>query len=139
MELPKAREELFNTYYLKEELTALCKEHHLPAHGSKQNLLENLGNFIDHRPIVKMKIASKVHSNDFVPALEKTIDIHYSNNETHRAFFKKVIGEHFKYNTAFMNWMEEHKGKATYKKAIKMYNQILLDKKRKKICYWKAV
>ena len=32
-------------------------------------------------------------------------------------FFKKEIGEHFKFNVAFMNWMKGNSGK-TYREAI---------------------
>jgi hypothetical protein len=129
MELPKTKEELYNTYYLKEYLVKICKENNLPTNGSKQNLLEYIGNFIENKPIVKIKTESRIKTNDFEPSLDKIIDINYSNNETHRFFFKRQIGEHFKYNVQFMNWMEENKGKETYRKAIEIYNKILLDKK----------
>jgi glycosylphosphatidylinositol transamidase (GPIT) subunit GPI8 len=68
-------------------------------------------------------------NNDFRPSPEKMIDKNYSNDEIHRAFFKAVIGKHFKFNVQFMNWMEENKGKKSYKEAIEAYNKILLDKK----------
>jgi hypothetical protein len=38
MKLPKTREELFATYFLKEDLIKLCKENNLPANGSKRNV-----------------------------------------------------------------------------------------------------
>ncbi|MDR2541521.1 MAG: DUF6434 domain-containing protein [Candidatus Peribacteria bacterium] len=42
----------------------------------------------------------------------------YTNCELHRAFFKQHIGEHFKFNTQFMQRMQENKGKKTYQEAI---------------------
>jgi hypothetical protein len=114
---------------LKEDLIKLCREHNLLTNGLKENLLEYIGNYIENKPIKKNKSKIKIKNNDFEPALEKIIDENYSNNEIHRSFFKKSIGENFKFNVTFMNWMEENKSKKTYKEAIEMYNKILLDKK----------
>ena len=129
MNLPKSKEELYGTYYLKEQLINMCKEHNLPASGSKENLLEYICNYIENKPIntIKAKIRNKNHN--FEPSLEKIIDENYSNNEIHRKFFKETIGNKFKFNVQFINWIAENKGKKTYKAAIEMYHKILLDKK----------
>jgi uncharacterized protein (DUF433 family) len=129
MNLPKTKEELYATYYLKNDLIDLCKQYALPTSGSKENLLEYISNFIQNKSVKKIKSKQKIVTNDFEPSLEKMIDIHYSNNEVHRRFFKENIGEHFKFNVQFMNWMEENKGKKTYHDAIEMYHKIALDKK----------
>jgi hypothetical protein len=129
MNLPKTKEELYNKYFLKDDLINLCKKYGLPTNGSKENLLHYLSNFIENKPVDKIKSKSKTVYRDYVPSLEMIIDKNYSNNEIHRAFFKNVIGEHFKYNVQFMNWMEENKGEKTYEEAIEAYNKILLDKK----------
>jgi hypothetical protein len=126
MKLPKTKEDLYNTYFLKEDLTALCREYNLPATGSKENLLENICNFMENRPVTK-RTAKK--SSNFVPSLDSIIDVNYRNNETHRAFFKSVICEHFKFNVPFINWLNENKGEKTYREAIEIYNQIASDKK----------
>jgi hypothetical protein len=73
--------------------------------------------------------ARNINNNDFEPSLDKPIDVNYSNNEIHRAFFKNTIGEQFKFNVKFMEWMEKNKGKKTYEQAIEMYKKILMDKK----------
>jgi hypothetical protein len=129
MELPKTKEELYGTYYLKNDLINICKKYNLPAIGSKGNLLEYVCNYIENKPIQKIKAKQKVANNGFEPSLEKIIDCNYSNNEIHRAFFAKTIGKYFKFNVQFMNWMNENKSKKTYKNAIEIYNEILLDKK----------
>jgi hypothetical protein len=129
MDLPKTKEELYGTYYLKSDLIMLCKKNGLPTSGSKENLLEYICSFIENKSFVKVTAKRNTADNNFEPGLNKTIDENYSNNEVHRAFFKKVLGEHFKFNVRFMNWMEEHKGKKNYEDAIKMYNQIASEKK----------
>ena len=129
MYLPKTKEELYNTYYLKNDLVIICKKYNLPTVGSKEEILKYICNFIENKPVKKSTSKQKIISNNFKPSLEKTIDWNYSNNEIHRSFFKRIIGEHFKYNVQFMNWMKENKGKKSYKDASKTYNKILLDKK----------
>ena len=129
MNLPKTKEELYGTYYLKNDLIILCKKYGLPTSGSKENLLGYIYSFIENKPVKKIIGKQKNANNNFEPSLEKAIDINYSNNEIHRTFFKNTIGECFRYNVQFMNWMEENKGKKTYQEAIKKYNEILLDKK----------
>jgi hypothetical protein len=132
MELPKSKKELYDTYFLKEDLIKLCRKYNLPANGSKENLLEYIGNFIENKPVEKIRVKQKIENNSFEPSLEKFIDENYSNNEIHRTFFKKTIGKHFKFNVTFMKWMGKNKGKKTYKEAIEMHNKILLDKKHGK-------
>ena len=129
MKLPNTKEELYGTYFLKSDLINLCRENNLPTSGSKEDLLKYMLNFIENKPIEKTEFRQKIVNNNFNPSLDKTIDKNYSNNEIHRAFFKRIIGENFKFNVQFMNWMEENKGKKTYKNAVDKYNKIILDKK----------
>ncbi|GHV47494.1 hypothetical protein AGMMS49546_37170 [Spirochaetia bacterium] len=128
MDLPRTKEELYGTYYLKEDLINMCKEYNLPANGSKEHLLEYIYKFIENKSVKRIK-SKRISNNNFEPSPDKIIDINYSNNEIHRIFFKEIIGEKFKYNVQFMNWMDKNKGKKTYKEAIEMYKKILLDKK----------
>jgi len=131
--LPKTKEELYNTYYLKKELVAICKICNLPTSGYKDNLLQYVSDFIENKPITKInKNTTRKKDNNFTPSLEKIIDENYSNNEVHRTFFKKIIGEQFKYNVPFCKWMRKNKGKKIYKDAIEMYDEILLEKKLRK-------
>ncbi|GHV96788.1 hypothetical protein AGMMS50293_31080 [Spirochaetia bacterium] len=129
MDLPKTKKEFLNKYYLKNELVEMCKENDLPIIGSKENLINYICDFIENKPIIKIKNEPKKKNNGFIPSLEKRIDINYSNDEIHRTFFIKEIGKHFKYNIQFMNWMNENKGKKTYQEAIETWNKIYLDKK----------
>ncbi|MCL2039644.1 MAG: SAP domain-containing protein [Bacteroidetes bacterium] len=126
--MPKTKKELYNIYYLKEELVKICKEHNLPTSGYKEDLLQYISDFIENKPVNKIT-KKKKSNNNFEPAIEKIIDENYSNSEIHRTFFKKVISEKFKYNVPFCKWMYENKGVKTYQDAINTYNKILLDKK----------
>jgi hypothetical protein len=132
MDLPKTKEELYGTYYYKKDLVNLCKLYGLPTSGLKEILFEYICCFIENKPVKKLKTKRKVVDNDFEPSLGKIIDESYSNDEKHRSFFKENIGEHFKFNVQFMNWMEENKGKMKYDDAIEIYNKILQDKKHGK-------
>ncbi|MCL2066500.1 MAG: SAP domain-containing protein [Treponema sp.] len=129
MNLPKTKKELYDTYYLKNELVKLCKNYGLPTTGLKENLLEYICGFIEKKTVKKIIGKQKKVNSNFEPSLKKIIDINYSNNEIHRAFFKETIGKYFKFNVQFMNWMEENKGKNTYNEAIKIYNKIAFEKK----------
>ena len=61
--------------------------------------------------------------------LTDTIPHNYTNNQINRAFFKSIIGNNFKFNTPFMQWMNANKGIKTYQDAIDTYNKIKLKKK----------
>jgi hypothetical protein len=83
MDLPKTKQEFLNKYYLKNELLEICKENNLPANGSKENLVKYICNFIENKPIIKIKNEPRKTKNSFIPSLEKIIDINYSNDEIH--------------------------------------------------------
>ena len=71
MELPKTKDELYSTYYLKNDLVNICKKYNLPTSGSKENLLEYICCLIESKPIKKLEITTKKSSNFFEPSLEK--------------------------------------------------------------------
>ena len=74
MDLPKTKEELYGTYYLKNDLINLCKKYGLPTSGSKEFLLEYICNFIENKPVKKLEKKQKMSNNGFEPSLEKMID-----------------------------------------------------------------
>jgi len=127
--LPKSKEELYGTYYLKSDLVLLCREFGLPTSGAKADLLERLCALIQNRPARVVAAVRKSASTGFVPSLDKPIDPNYSNNETHRAFFREQIGGAFRFNVAFMNWMEANRGAKSYREAIEAYREIAAAKK----------
>lgn len=113
------------TYYLKKELVKFCRENHLPTSRPKQKLTQIIYEFLDGKKInleeqekkIRIKTNSAITKNSI-------IDENYANDEKHRAFFLEKIGKHFKYNTPFMNWMKENKGKKIYQDAIDEWNRI---------------
>jgi hypothetical protein len=55
MDLPNTKEELYGTYFLKEDLIKLCKKYGLPISGKKENLLEYISDYIENRPVEKIE------------------------------------------------------------------------------------
>jgi len=130
MILPKTSKEFLDQYWLKEQLVKICEENKLPKNGSKKDLLEYISCFIDKKPIVKNENRTKSKSTIQKITIDMIIDINYSNDENHRRFFESEIGNSFKYNVRFMNWMKENKGKKTYKEAIIEWKKIFEENKK---------
>ncbi len=120
-------------YYLKEELVAFCRDNHLPVSGGKQELTERISCFLDsgkvQQPATKRNTNHK--SATSVIALESIIEEGFVCTETHRAFFKKHIGNSFSFNVQFQQWLKANAGK-TYADAVTAYNEIHEAKKVEK-------
>ena len=120
-------------YYLKEELAAFCRENHLPVSGGKQELTERIACFLDsgevRKPIEKRITKHKTTTSEITP--ESIIEEGFVCTETHRAFFKRQIGNGFSFNVRFQQWLKSNAGK-TYADAVAAYNEILKAKKVKK-------
>lgn len=126
--LPKTRDEFVARYILKEDLVKICAENNLPRTGSKEELIGYICDFIEGRTVRQKRHAAR-KCTATVLSPDMTIDENYSNNETHRAFFRQEIGVHFKFNVPFLKWMESHKGKSTYADAIAEWKSIYARKK----------
>jgi hypothetical protein len=129
MKLPTTSKEFLEKYWLKEELIEICEEYQLPKTGSKQILLEYIAKYIDNKKVIKKKIEPRLKSTIKNITINMIIDNNYSNDENHRKFFLSQLGNGFKYNVTFMNWMKENKGKKTYKEAMIEWTKIYEDKK----------
>ncbi len=126
-------DQFINYYWLKEELFNFCKKNDLPAAGSKEELTKRIHHYLKTGKIilpVKNKSEKKITSNSPI-SLEAKIPQGYKNDEAHRAFFKSVIGDHFKFNVPFMNWMKGHSGES-YEMAVSQWNRIIDEKKNGK-------
>lgn len=113
-------------YWLKEELVNFCKQNNLPTSGSKEGLEALITRFLNKEPLIfpKKKTFSSKDMNDFGElTVHSVIKPNYKNDERHRNFFKKEIGEYFKFNIRFMDWMRKNAGK-TYQAAIEEWQRI---------------
>lgn len=118
-------------YYLKEELSAFCRQNGLPASGSKEELTCRIARFLDTGEV--LPAAKKESGVKGVGALTKDtkIEASFVCTEKHRAFFKQEIGKNFSFNVGFQKWLKANAGK-TYHEAIDAYYQILEEKKKNK-------
>lgn len=120
-----------NYYYLKEELTAFCRENEIPTFGSKEELTKRIVSFLDTGKVKKEKAISKKKARIGTIDIDTVIEENFVCSEKHRAFFKEHIGESFTFNVAFQKWLKANTGK-TYQEAIEAYGEILKNKKNKK-------
>ncbi|MCD4752854.1 MAG: SAP domain-containing protein [Anaerolineaceae bacterium] len=122
-------EQFRNYYWLKEELTDFCKNVSIPGNGSKQELTDRIFHYLKTGQVLIAATNSlKRILKDSPLSLDSKIPEGYRNDKIHRAFFKKEIGEHFKFNVPFMNWMKANPGK-TYQEAVNEWKRILKEKK----------
>lgn len=119
-------------YYLKEELTAFCRENGLPVSGSKTEIADRIADFLDtgeiHQP---SESAKRKSASPDVIAVDSIIEADIVCSEKHRAFFREKIGNGFSFNVAFQKWLKGNAGK-TYGEAISAYYEILKKKSKAK-------
>lgn len=100
-------------HYLKvKELRALCDRFGVPADGNKVALINCIMTFVKTGKIVEapvMPAASKAQRGKLYPLDPRTLMLHgnYKNDAKTRAFFKKIIGEHFHYTAFGIDWLNE--------------------------------
>ncbi|MBN1183529.1 MAG: hypothetical protein JXB49_14665 [Bacteroidales bacterium] len=126
-------EEFVNFYWLKDELLTFCKYYALQTSGSKDDLTQRIYKYLKtgKAGIASKRKNTKKQKVSTPLSLDAKIPDEYKNDERHRIFFKSEIGEHFKFNVPFMNWMKENSGK-TYKEAVEEWNRIVSEKKQGK-------
>lgn len=105
-------------YWLKEELIHFCKEAGLSTSGGKleisdriQVYLESGRKLSDSKKIVS-KALSRFDWNNEKLTLKTLITDNYKNNENVRKFFIMHIGDNFRFNVEFMNWIKQNHGKS---------------------------
>ena len=126
-------------YWLKEELVLFCRTVGLISSGSKLEIAGRIEKYltsgIKNTPRSKPKTTSKFDWNNEILLSQTLITDNYKNTENVRSFFEKNIGQQFKFNVKFMDWMKSSEGK-TLGQAIKEWEKIKVEKiinKRKKI------
>jgi len=115
-------------YYLKEELVIFCREEGLSISGGKPELTERIAHYLE----TGEKLPNLVKKRSKLPkelTLNTSIEENITCSEKHRAFFKKVIGDDFKFNVRFLKWLRENPGK-TYQSAVEEYLKIRDERKK---------
>ena len=118
-------------YYLKEELIDFCRKNNLQTTGGKIELTDRIVKFLDTgERITSNYNARRTQIIDEI-TLDSIIEDNFVCSEKHREFYKKEIGNSFKFNVLFQKWLKNNAGK-TYKESIDAYYKILEDKKNNK-------
>jgi hypothetical protein len=115
-------------YYLKEELTTFCREEGLDAAGGKPELTERIAHYLE----TGERLPNSVKKRAKPPAeftLDTPIEEDITCSEKHRAFFKEVIGDDFKFNVRFLKWLRTNPGK-TYRDAVEEYLTIREERRK---------
>ncbi|SDM99007.1 DUF6434 domain-containing protein [Acetanaerobacterium elongatum] len=115
-------------YYLKEELTAFCRQEGLQATGSKAALTQRICVYLSAGKKESAKAEKRYAADIGELTAESIIEPNIVCSEKHRAFFKRELGRQFSFNVLFQNWLKENAGK-TYGDALEAYRKILADKK----------
>ena len=122
-------------YWLKEELVKFCREEKLKTTGGKIEIAQRIEHYIKtgekqiEEPRLKRVKKSKFDWNNEELTTETRITDNYKNTENVRIFFVEQIGNRFKFNVKFMNWMKSNAGK-TLEQAIEKWKTIDLENKR---------
>ena len=127
-------------YWYKEELVDFCRSENIDKRGGKIELENRIEKFLKtgEREPYKTKVSktSRFDWNTEKLTTETEIPDNYQNTENVREFFKNQIGDKFKFNVKFMNWMKSSHG-LTLRNAIEQWisitNEMRTDKSDKLI------
>lgn len=127
-------------YWYKKELIDFCRIENLDKKGGKIELANRIEKFLktgEREPYqVKFSKNSRFDWNTEKLTIETKITDNYQNTENVRTFFKSQIGNKFRFNVKFMNWMKSAQGRSlgeAVKQWISITNEIRLDKSHKQI------
>ena len=118
-------------YYLKEELVDFCRKNNLQTTGGKIELTDRIAKFLDTGERTTCNHNSRRKQIIDEITLDSIIEDNFVCSEKHREFYKKEIGNSFKFNVLFQRWLKSNAGKA-YKESIDAYYKLLEDKKNNK-------
>ncbi|MFS8352942.1 DUF6434 domain-containing protein [Bacillus nitratireducens] len=113
-------EDFQNYYWLKAELQTFCREHGLPASGSKVEITERISHYLNTGKILKNSSGQKMCKASLSYkdlSLQTIITNNHRCSEDIRAFFKEKIGANFRFTIALQKFFKENVGK-TYEDAI---------------------
>ncbi|MGH0940629.1 DUF6434 domain-containing protein [Bacillus mycoides] len=113
-------EDFQNYYWLKTELQTFCREHDLPASGSKIEISGRISHYLTTGKVLKNSSHQKVSKASLSYkdlSLQTIITENHRCSEDVRAFFKEKIGANFRFTVALQKFFKENIGK-TYEDAI---------------------
>lgn len=103
-----------NFYWYKEELIDFCRSVDIDKRGGKIEIEKRIEEFLrtgERKPYQGEKTTtSRFDWNTECLTTETKITDNYKNTENVREFFKRQIGNKFKFNVKFMNWMKSSQG-----------------------------
>ncbi len=96
MERPELNKDLdsqtfLSFYYLKEELTAFCRENGIPASGGKEEITHRIACYLDTGKVAAVCTDRKKTAIPDVIHEDTKIEPNFKCSEKHRAFFKEKI------------------------------------------------
>ncbi len=129
-----------NYYWHKEELMDFCRFLNLSTRGGKIELEKRIEKFLQTGESEShQKKKSKTSKFDWSTeklTLKTEITDSYRNTKNVREFFKIQIGDNFKFNVKFMDWMKTAQGKTlgdAVEQWILITNEMKANKKEKQI------
>ena len=123
--------ENFRAYYwLKAELIEICRKNILSPTGGKKELHKRIDHYLNtgERLVPTKKCSMEAINNKSPITLKTRLENSYKNDAVNRAFFKSVIGDRFKFNVVFMEWVKEN-SERTYQEAVNEWLKIEKEKK----------
>ncbi|MEO0401764.1 MAG: DUF6434 domain-containing protein [Pseudomonadota bacterium] len=122
--------ELRRWYWRKDELMARAKALGLKTSGGKFELLDRIAHFLDtgERTAPGQEAPKPKSRFDWHAAPlddDTVITDSYRNTQNVRRYFKAALGEGFKFNIAFMDWMKANTG-ATLRDACAVYPELFV-------------
>ena len=113
-------EDLRNYYWLKEELTAFCKQLGIPATGKKLEILARIETVLRTGQLPQPEVAvprgisgqptrKPRHRDSDAPLTLDTPVVNFKSDQKTRQFFQNVIGPHFHFTAHMADFMREHK------------------------------
>ena len=127
-------------YWYKEELIDFFRSENLDRKGGKIELANRIEKFLEtgarELSHVTVSKTSRFDWNAEKLTTETEITDNYQNTENVREFFKNQIGDKFKFNVKFMNWMKFAQGRTlgdAIAQWISITNEMRTDKSHKQI------
>ena len=116
-------------YWLKEELIAFCREVGINRSGGKIEIATRIEKYLESGEIITRTEAKKPKGTSTFDWGKEKLELNtiitdsYRNSTNVRKFFIDAIGNHFKFNTEFMDWMKNNHGK-TLADAVEQWKKI---------------